>query len=162
MFKIESNVDNVVARVDKMDDAVRKNLERASTGLKDQLVDRVRTRAPVRTGRYKASITGKVVSGPTGVNSEVSVDPGSSGSAGSRKKYYALWVEYGAKIPVHSIAARNASALSFIWHGKRIVAQKVTWKNSAVVKGQEVVHGAFKEMRRQIIRTLKTAVDEAL
>lgn len=161
MFKIESNVDNLIPRLDKMDQRIHANLEKTVENLKDQLVDKVKAKTPVRTGALRASVTGEVHSGSTGVTAEVGANPTGGNSKGSRRSFYAIWVEYGARIPAHKIVPSVAKVLAFQADGKTVFAKAVMTK-PAILKAQQPVHGAFKEMRKQILSDLRTAVDSAL
>ncbi|KAF2991154.1 HK97 gp10 family phage protein [Methylocystis sp. MJC1] len=161
MFKIESNVDNLIPRLDRMDQQIHSNLERVVEDLKGQLVDNVKAKTPVRTGALRASVTGEVRSGSTGVTAEVGANPTGSDSKGSRRSFYAIWVEYGAKIPPHKIVPSVAKVLAFQAGGKTVFAKAVLTK-PAILKAQQPIHGAFKEMRKQILSDLRNAVDSAL
>lgn len=73
-----------------------------------------------RTGRLARSIQQRVVDTPTDIRAYVF-------SAGDVK--YAAIHEYGGVIPAHKVQAKNAQALSFMWHGKRVTVKSVQIPN---------------------------------
>ena len=80
---------------------------------------------------------------------------------GSRRAYYALWVEYGAKIPAHKIVPSVAQVLAFQMGGKAVFAKAVMTK-PAILPAQQPIHGTFKDMRKEILSDLRKAVEGAL
>lgn len=162
MFKIEGNIDNVVARIEKISPDAHANLEKTVDNLKDRLVIEVKARTPVRSGALRASIVGELHPGATGVSGQVSANPTGGESKGSRRWYYAIWVEYGAHIPAHKIVPSVAQVLAIHQaDGKTIFAKSVMTK-PADLRAQQPIHGAFKEMRKEILSDLRKAVEEAL
>jgi hypothetical protein len=156
-FKLESNTDNVVARIGAIDDRIRASLLTAVEALKDELVDKIKARTPVRTGALRDSISGRVTSGPTGVTATVGANPTGGESKGSRRDFYAIFIEYGATIPPHKILPDVKQALHF----GDVFARAVN-APGGTVEAQEMVHGAFKDMRKKIVSDLKGAVNKKL
>jgi hypothetical protein len=155
---IESNNDNAVARLGEITPRVRAAVSDVVGVLQAELVDIVRARAPVRTGAYRDSIKGSLADSATGSIARVAAEPGGAGSAGSRKTFYAPWIEYGATIPAHDIAP--AGKIMKFDGGAGDVFRRVIHSPGGKIKAQEIIHGAFEEKRGDIVARIKAAALE--
>jgi len=158
---IQSNTDNAVARLGSITPRVRAALADVVGALQGELVQAVKARAPVRTGAYRDSITGSVSDSDTGSIARVAAEPGGEASKGSRKTFYAPWIEYGATIPAHDIRASAAKAMMFDG-GAGAVFRKAVHSPGGKIKAQEIIHGAFEEKRGEIVARIKAAALENL
>lgn len=156
-LKLEGNADNLVARLGDVSPKAAANLKTTVERLEQDLLARVRAAAPVKTGALKAHIEGRTIATSSGAIATVGANPTGGSSQGSRRDYYALWQEFGAKLPAHFIAARNARALAF----DGVFRRRVRFPGGEI-DAKKFVHGPFREMRGRIIAELRQAVENAL
>ena len=156
-LQIEGNADNVVARLGDIPEKVAVNLKTTVEALEQELLGTSRAATPVRTGALQASIEGKTIAARYGAIAEVGANPTGGNSEGSRRAYYALFVEFGAKIPPHKILPNVKQALAF----NGIFVKRVQ-SPGGTIEAQKFIHGPFEGMRKQILAGLNEAVSEGL
>ena len=157
---IESNNDNAVARLGEITPRARSAIADVVGVLQAELVDLVKARAPVRTGAYRDSIKGSVTTSDTGSIARVAAEPGGAASTGSRKTFYAPWIEYGATIPAHDI--KPAGEIMKFDGGAGDVFRRAVHSPGGKIKAQEIIHGAFEQKRGEIVARIKAAAMENL
>ena len=160
-FTLEGNASNVVARLDSINERVSGELKNVVDTLEGELLEKIMAKTPVQSGALKASIEGKVTATRTGAIAEISANPTGGTSTGSRRAYYALFVEYGAKLPPHEIDADTKQALRFQLGGASAFAKKVQFPGGEI-EAEEFMHGPFRQMRPRIEREIKAAVTEKI
>jgi hypothetical protein len=158
-LKIEGNANNAVARLDTIDDALRDRLRPIVAGVADRTKGRADTAAPVRTGRYKKSIKSKVSEGATGILAEVGAYPGGERSKGSRKSYYALWIERGASRSAHEILPDVKKALRIRFKDGREGIFGSVKHPGGKMPAQKIISNAFDAERKRLLSEMKQAVE---
>lgn len=160
-LNLQGNADAVVARLGDVSPRAAANLETTVKALESELLDKVRTAAPERTGKLKQSIEGRTIATATGAIATVGANPSGGQSQGSRRDYYALWEEFGAKLPAHDILPSTKKVLHFAFGGREVFSRKVRFPGGEI-DAKKFVHGPFQEMRGRIIAEIRKAVDDAL
>lgn len=158
-FKIEGGADAAVARLDSIDDVLRARLRPIVEGAEGRIKGRAIATAPVRTGRYKKTIRGKVSESSTGVLAEVGSYPGSDGSKGSRKSYYALWIERGASRAAHEILPDVKKALRIRFKDGREGIFGSVKHPGGKMPAQKIIANAFDAERKRLLSEMKQAVE---
>jgi hypothetical protein len=157
-FTVEGNASNVVSRLEAIDDRVRNELKSVVGALESELLGKIKAKTPVLSGALKQSIEGRVVAARSGVIAEISANPTGGDSKGSRRAYYALFIEYGAKLPAHDIGPSATQALKFDGGAGAVFAKHVRFPGGKI-DAQEMMHGPFDEMRPRIVAEIKAAVE---
>jgi len=152
--KIEGNVSNAVARLDSINARVANQLKTVVGALESELIGKVRAKAPQLTGALKQSIEGRVTATTTGAIAQIDVNPTGGASKGSRRWYYAIFVEYGAKLPARDILPDVNSVMRFAFGSGVVFTRKVHFPGGTV-EAQQFLHGPFKEMRSRIEAQIK-------
>ena len=160
-FTVESNNDNAIARLGQITPRVRAALATVVDALQEELVASIKANAPVRTGAYRDSVKGSVSDSDTGSIARVAAEPGGAGSTGSRKAFYAPWIEYGASLPAHDITPSVKKAMMFDGGAGADFAKKVRFPGGKI-KAQEIIHGAFEEKKSEIVSRIKAVVEANL
>jgi len=158
---LEGNADAVVARLGEIPPRVASNLEAVVKRLETDLLAKVRAAAPVKSGALQRGIEGRTIATPTGAIATVGANPTGGNSKGSRRDFYALWQEFGAKIPPHSILPKDKSALHFLSGGGDVFARRVQ-SPGGEIDAKKFVHGPFQDMRGRIVSEIRKAVEDAL
>jgi len=139
-LKVEGNADHMVARLGEIPEKVAENLKTVIGALEEELVGKVRAAAPSRTGALKNSIEGRTIATRTGAIATVGANPTGGSSKGSRRDYYAIFVEFGTQ--------------------ERI--QKTTERKVGKVVAEMFIHKPFADMRTKILSEMRRAVDEGM
>jgi Bacteriophage HK97-gp10, putative tail-component len=135
-FTIQGNASNVVAQLDSINETVSSNLKTVVETLEAELLSEIKARTPVRGGALERSIEGKVISTQTGTIAHVTANPTGGAAKGSRRAYYALFIEYGTKTRV----------------------QKTTGRKVGEIVATHFMHGPFDEMKERIRKEIEDAV----
>lgn len=153
-FQVRVDSSRVRLRLEEMPTNVRSALRDVTEILDVELVARARSRARselnVRSGKYLASIRGAISETPRRI----------SGKARARAKQAAI-LEYGGNIPPHEILPNKAGALAFLRDGAQVFAAAVQHPG-AHITARKIIHGAFSEMRGDIVAGMTTAVQRAV
>jgi HK97 gp10 family phage protein len=158
-LKIEGGSSAAVARLETIDDALRERLRPIVSGAAERVERHAETTAPVRTGRYKKSIKRKLTESSTGVVAEVGAYPGGERSKGSRKSYYALWVEGGASRPAHEILPDVKRALRVRFKDKREGLFARVNHPGGKMPAQKIIGNAFNAERTRLLSEMRQAVE---
>jgi hypothetical protein len=158
-FKIEGNSANVVARLDAISPRVAEKLRNVVETLSAELLGKIKEKTPVKSGALRASMQSRVVATATGAIGEVGANPTGGNSKGSRKSYYALFIEYGATLPAREIVVSAGSVMKFSENAVDVYRRKVKFPG-AKIEPEEMMRGTFKDMRKQIIARIAAAVKE--
>jgi HK97 gp10 family phage protein len=132
--------DALVAKLGAVPAKVAENLKTTVEALEQELVEKIRNATPVRTGALKNSIEGQVISTAHGAIATVGANPTGGGSKGSRRDFYALFVEFGTQDRI----------------------QKTTGRKVGKITAEMFVHGPFNQMKGKILGEMRKAVDEGL
>jgi hypothetical protein len=108
---IEAKVDSsrVQVRLDAIPDTLRTNLRSIVQTLDSELVTRVQSNIPVKTGALRSAIRGHVRSSKTRVSGTVNVDKSAKGQRG-----IAAILESGADVPAHEELPDIKKAMMFL------------------------------------------------
>lgn len=149
----------LIARFDRMPEAIATALQKKVTALTLKLENKVKTQKLNGqvlnrvTGRLARSITHEVDVEPNGVYGRVF-------SSGDVK--YAAIHEFGGQTAPHVIYPKKAAALSFIGSGgNRVFAKKVNHPGSKMPE-RSFMRSALRDMSTEISTGLKTAVIQAI
>ncbi len=148
-LSVEIDDRDALVYLNEMNGRVRAALLTAEQALEAELVDRVRGRAHVRTGAYRASIDGDVAATATGVIASV--------WAGV---FYAHILEDGATLPARTILPNVEQALHFMDDAHEVFAKVVHWPG-AKIKPENILSGALAEMDDEIVAALEAAINNA-
>lgn len=144
-FDVKIDQSRLDVRLDRIEPATLIFLRLTVEELDAQLVDAAQALAPVKTGRYRASIKGSISSSKKAIVGRVySHSP------------LANIIETGADIPPHEILPNVAQALHFGGTAGDIFAARVH-SPGAHLEGKDVIGGAFDSMRDDIRAEIETA-----
>lgn len=143
----------LIARLNRMPDAIQRSLLRKVTALTFQLQALVKSKLTnrvlnVRTGMLRDSIFRRVESTSTGVIGRVA-------SSGNVK--YAAIHEFGGVIPAHIVRPKTASVLAFQIGGKTVFAKEVHIP-AVRMPERSYMRSSLRDMRTQIQEGLTEAV----
>src|ERR1700744_3353847 len=108
-FEVKVDDTHVRVRLEEMPDRVRTSLRSIVQTLDNELLSRVQSKVPVKTGKLRASIRGHVRSAKTRVSGTVNVDKNAHGERG-----IAAILEGGVDVPAHQILPNVAQAMAFL------------------------------------------------
>ena len=162
MFRIEGDADIAVARFDGATDRTHAALRSVVEALAGELLGKVKAATPVRTGALRGSAEQRVDSASTGAAATIGFNPTGGASTGSRRDFYAIFVEFGASLPAHEILPDVKKALRFALEGGGAGFAKRVMFPGGEISAHEMLHGPFQEMRPKIYREIRKAVVEKL
>ena len=148
MFTMQVDSERVIAKMQAREVGIPKALANVVTALSYKLYAAVMNRAPVQTGKLRASIGREVVANKLQAIATIKT---------GKNIPYAKFVEYGTK--AHDIVPTKAKALNFMMGGKQVFFKKVRHPGT---KAMLYVHGPFEEMKPEIIARIEAAMHEAL
>lgn len=149
-FTVEVDHSKLDVRLAKIEPSVRTALRDVVEILDQELINVARAMAPVRTGKYRASIQGSVqTSGKSVVGKVYSDSP------------LAHIEEEGARIPPHEILPDAARVLHFGGSAGDVFAAHVH-SPGATLPARHIIEGAFEEMTPEIRERLEDAVRGAI
>ncbi len=151
-FRTDVDGRRAIERIDAITPRVREALLGTVAEIKDDLIAEVRARAPVKSGAFKASITGVVYGSKTAVRGVI--------RAGSREAWYAHILEYGARLPERDIVAESG-AMKFGEGGEDFYRRKVHFPGAELAE-RDIVTGPLKARRARIEATIKKTVKDAV
>jgi hypothetical protein len=152
-FSIDVDDRRVIEHLESIPDRLRTELLSVEEVYKNRLVAEAKTRAPVKTGAYLASIVGIVYGSLNAVTATV--------RAGDKTAWYAAILEHGATLPQHEIYANAKQAMHFTGSAGEVFAKHVHFPG-AKLKERDILTSPFEEMRPQIEAALSAAVDSAV
>ncbi len=154
-FEIKVDDKAVRLRLDSMPDAVRANLKSVAQTLDNELLSRVQSKTPVKTGKLLASFRGHVHASKTKVSGTVNVDKNVRGERG-----IAAIIESGAEVPAHTILPDAAHALSFLMDAGQVFAS-IVHHPADTVPAVHMLSDALAEMEGEIVSEMEEAVRNA-
>jgi hypothetical protein len=143
---IEVSYKRAVGKLESISPEVRAALLDTALALELALVERIKGKTPVRTGKMRARVRGRVRSSPKSVLATV----------GSYAPHARL-IEGGATLPAHDILPNAKMTMHFLMGSAEVFAKRVHFPGGKV-PAQHPVHSAFGEMKEEIANGIKDAV----
>ena len=155
VIDVKVDTSKVRLRLDVMPDRVREALRDITRTLANELLARVQSLTPVKTGLLEASERAVVRVSKTRVSGTVNVSKSAKGQRG-----IAAILEGGADVPAHEILPDAKSALSFVVNGKQAFAA-VVHHPADKVPASRMFEQAFGEMEGEIVSEMEETVKNA-
>jgi hypothetical protein len=147
---VEVDYRRAVVRLDSIEPDVRAALLDTATAFELALVERIKEKTPVRTGKMRSRVRGRVRSNKRSVLATV----------GSYAPHAHL-IEGGATLPARDILPNAKMAMRFLMGSAEVFAKRIRFPG-ATVPAQHPVHSAFGEMKDEIASGMKDAVSFAI
>jgi hypothetical protein len=151
-FEIKIDDARVRVRLDAMPDALRTRLRSIVQTLDNELLSRVQSKTPVKTGKLLASFRGHVRSTKTKVSGTVTIDKSIKGERG-----IGAIIEAGATVPAHEILPNVKKALAFLGSAGQVFAA-VVHHPADNIPAVHMLSSSLDEMSGEIVTELEDTV----
>jgi hypothetical protein len=151
-FEVKVDATRVRVRLDAMPDKVRTALRSIVQALDSELLSRVQSNTPVKTGKLRSAFRGHVRAGKTKVSGSVDVDKSINGERG-----IAAIIESGANVPAHEILPKIAKALAFMGSAGQMFAARVQHPADRV-PAFHMLSDALADMQGEIVSEIEETV----